>query len=257
MMECKVCGKPNESCFSGEILDKYKIKYYHCLNCNFLQTEDPFWLDEAYSNSINYSDTGYMVRNIFYAKKLTILMYLLFGRNGRFLDYAGGYGVFVRLMRDIGFDFCWDDKYTSNLFSVGFEWKKESPVDAITLFEVFEHFVEPMKEIERLLDISDTIILSTELHSEPLLKPNEWWYYGLEHGQHISFYSKETFEYIAKHFELNYVCLGTIHILSKNKIPYWKVVASNLSKLGLDRILRKLLTSKTWSDYELMSKVKK
>ncbi len=38
-----------------------------------------------------------------------------------FLDYAGGYGVFTRLMRDIGFDFYWHDPYTQNLFANGFE----------------------------------------------------------------------------------------------------------------------------------------
>ena len=63
-MKCKVCGTLNQACFGGKILGKYDIKYYHCSNCGFVQTEEPYWLDEAYSRSINVSDVGYMMRNI-------------------------------------------------------------------------------------------------------------------------------------------------------------------------------------------------
>jgi hypothetical protein len=211
-------------------------------------------LDEAYSRPINLSDTGYMVRNQFYAKRLTILLYLLFGKNGRYLDYAGGYGVFVRMMRDIGFDFYWDDKYTQNMFATGFEWKQTSKVDAVTLFEVFEHFVDPMDEIKKLLTISDTIIFSTDLHPNPVPQPNDWWYYGLDHGQHIAFYSTKTFEYIAKKVQLNYFNVGSLHVLSRKELSKWKLTATKLSKFGLHKVIERMMTSKTWSDYEHMSK---
>ena len=55
-----------------------KIAYDHCARCNFLQTEEPYWLDEAYSESINISDTGYMQRNLNLSKKLTIILRLFF-----------------------------------------------------------------------------------------------------------------------------------------------------------------------------------
>lgn len=71
-MICKICNTENETCFSGRILGKYDIKYYHCRNCDFVHTEEPYWLEEAYSRPINLSDTGYVVRNLFYAKRLTI-----------------------------------------------------------------------------------------------------------------------------------------------------------------------------------------
>lgn len=70
-----------------------------------MQVEEPFRLEEAYSSSINLSDTGYLVRNLFLVKRLTVVLYFLFGRNAKFLDYGGGYGVSVRLMLDYGFDF--------------------------------------------------------------------------------------------------------------------------------------------------------
>ena len=254
-MKCKVCRVESIKCFSERIMRKYDIDYYHCSNCDFVQTEEPYWLDEAYSQPINLSDTGYVVRNLLYSKRLAVLLYFLFGKNGRYLDYAGGYGVFVRLMRDIGFDFCWDDKYTQNLFSGGFEWDQTSVVDAVTLFEVFEHFVDPIREIENLLKISDTFIFSTDLHPNPLPKPKDWWYYGLDHGQHVAFYSKKTFEVIAKKFDLNYYGIGpSLHVLSKKNIASWKVKISRFSKFGLHKIICTRLKSKTDSDHNLMTK---
>ena len=253
-MKCKICNTENKSCFSGEIIGKYEISYYHCLNCDFVQTEEPYWLDEAYSRPINLSDTGYMVRNLYYSKQLTVLLYLLFGNSARFLDYAGGYGVFVRLMRDIGFDFYWYDKYTENLFAVGFEWNEQSKIDAVTLFEVFEHFVDPIPEIENLLKITDTIICSTELYPQPLPEPNAWWYYGLDHGQHIAFYSEKTFQFVAKSYGMNYYNIGSLHILTKKKISWISMFLTRLSKFGLDRIIAKKLNSKYWADHELLIK---
>ena len=104
-MTCKICTQQTTQIFKAKILNKYEINYFHCEHCGFLQTEEPYWLDEAYSESINISDTGYMQRNLMLSGKLTILLALFFDKNGKFLDYAGGYGVFVRMMRDIGFDY--------------------------------------------------------------------------------------------------------------------------------------------------------
>ena len=62
-----------------------------------------------------------MMRNLWHRNVTTTLIYFLFNTKGQFLDYGVGYGVFVRLMRDIGFDYFWQDKYTENLFAQGFE----------------------------------------------------------------------------------------------------------------------------------------
>jgi hypothetical protein len=52
-----------------------------------------------------------MMRNLWHRNVTTTLIYFLFNTKGQFLDYGVGYGVFVRLMRDIGFDYYWQDKY--------------------------------------------------------------------------------------------------------------------------------------------------
>ena len=248
-MTCKICTQQTKQIFQAKILNEYEIDYFYCEHCGFLQTEEPYWLDEAYSQSINVSDTGYMQRNLILSKKLTILLALFFDKNGKFLDYAGGYGVFVRMMRDIGFDFYWDDKYTTNLFARGFEYQNKDKYEAVTTFESFEHFVNPMVEIESLLKISNNIIFSTELLPNPIPKPEDWWYYGLDHGQHVSFYSEKTFEFIAKKYDLYYLNLGTFHVLSKRKIFAYAKYILKFSKFGLHKILQKQLKSKTWDDY--------
>jgi len=77
-MKCKICQKETKKIFKAMILNKYTIDYFHCPNCGFLQTQEPFWLDEAYKDPINISDTGYLSRNIYLSKKLTVLLGLFF-----------------------------------------------------------------------------------------------------------------------------------------------------------------------------------
>ncbi|OHE06485.1 MAG: hypothetical protein A2513_03295 [Sulfurimonas sp. RIFOXYD12_FULL_33_39] len=255
-MNCKICNQKNQSIFDAEVLNKYRIKYYHCSNCGFLQTQEPYWLEEAYSDSINISDTGYLQRNINLSKKLTIFLAIYFGKNAKYLDYAGGYGIFVRLMRDIGFDFYWDDRYTLNLFAKGFKYTENQIIDAITTFESFEHFVNPIQEIEYLLKISENIIFSTELLPNKIPEAQDWWYYGLEHGQHISFYSEQTLHFIANKYGLNYYNFGVFHLISKNRIPSYLKIILKFSKFGFHLLLQKQLKSKTWDDYLKMSKSK-
>ena len=251
MIKCKICRTISIEKFEGLILGRYTIKYYLCPKCRYVQTEEPYWLDEAYEDPINISDTGYISRNLLISKKLTFLLYAIFDKNGKYLDYAAGYGVLVRMMRDIGFDFYWEDKYTDNLFSKGFEWNENSALQAVTAFEVFEHFVNPIEEIEHLLVISDTIIFTTELYPKHSPSPEEWWYFGLDHGQHISFYSQETLEYIAKIYNLRFYSDGFIHILTRNHISSSKLKLSRLSNYGVSKVIsRFLMTSKTFIDHQ-------
>lgn len=253
MMRCKICTQESNFIFKGNILSKYNIKYFYCNQCGFLQTEEPYWIDEAYNESITSSDTGYIERNIQLSQKLIILLTLFFDKNAKYLDYAAGYGVFVRLMRDIGFDFYWDDKYTNNLFASGFEYKNEERYEAVTTFESFEHFVNPIDEIEKLLKLSKNIIFTTELIPKQIPNPQDWWYYGLDHGQHISFYSQKSFEFIANKYNLNYSNCGGVHLFTEKKISNYKLQVLKLYKFGLHKLLQRGLKSKIWNDYLTIS----
>jgi len=62
-------------------------------------------------------------------------------------------------------------------------------------------------------------------------------------------------ETISKKFDLNYyIITPSFHILSKKRIAHYKTKIAHLSKIGLHKIIYKLLRSKTASDHYLLSK---
>lgn len=211
-MKCKICFSECDLVFSHKVLFKYEAKYFKCSNCEYLFVENHFWLDEAYKNPIYLSDTGILKRNIFFSRLTSIICFLWFDKSAKFLDYAGGYGIFSRLMRDIGFDFYWHDDFTENLLAKEFEMKD----DKYELITAFEHFDNTIEEIKKMLAKSDSIIFSTEIIPDSV-PSKDWRYYGFEHCQHISFYSTKTFKVIAEILGLNYSNLGFLHLLSKTK----------------------------------------
>jgi hypothetical protein len=222
---CNICFSKVEFSFESIILNKYKIKYFQCTKCGFTQTESPYWLNESYVKSMNLGDTGQVNRNLINSIKVKFIINEMFDTNGRFLDFAGGYGLFTRLMRDFGFHFIWEDKYTENIFALGSEASTvdKDRFEAITVFECFEHWSDPLTEIKNLFLRTDSIIFTTNLISIPAPKPERWWYYGFDHGQHISFFSKKSLLHISKVFGCDFVSKYGVHILSRNKISRIKL----------------------------------
>ncbi len=255
-MKCKICNHESTYIFSATIIKKYQSEYFFCEKCNFLQTQNPIWLKEAYSDPINITDIGYVTRNIYLSKKTLVLFTFLFSKNNNFLDYAAGYGILTRLMRDYGLNFYWHDPFTQNIFTKNFEFTNQK-FKAITCFECFEHFENPIEEIEKILSISNNIFLSTLLLPEEIPSPGNWDYYGLNHGQHISFYSKKTLEYIAKKYKLNFYTDGAnLHLLTKKKISNFRFkLILFLSKLQLDIFLKKIIGSKLEEDFKYIKKL--
>lgn len=259
-MNCNICDSATEYLFNSKILEKYNVKYFLCRNCCHIQTEKPYWLEEAYENSITENDAGIMGRNINFANRIAPILWRTFDKDGVYLDWAGGYGIFVRLMRDIGFDFYWSDLYSENLFAKDFEFDGSRPIEMITCFEVFEHLETPIKEIEKLLAISDNILISTELFDSkniPLL--NQWHYYGPQHGQHISFFSIETLRYIASKYDLNLISNNfNLHLLSKQKIKHKLLIkfflkAHRLLLIPFTEYVKIRMTPKTLVDSKLFN----
>lgn len=256
-MNCKICGLSTSLAFKEKVLNKYDAAFLKCNNCGFLFAEDPFWLSESYESAITYSDTGIIQRNIQFSKICSVLIDFYFNRKAKFMDYAGGYGLFTRMMRDIGFDFYWTDKYCENLFAKGFEHKNSNvdKYELITAFEVFEHLVDPVQELENILEYGRNIIFSTELLPEPIPDPESWWYYNFVHGQHISFYSRESLLLLGKKFNLNFYSMGGIHIYTEKKLN--EAILKLLKKASLVFIfdlLKFRYKSKTFDDHLFIKK---
>jgi len=249
---CKICSKATRKIFQAKILNKYDAFYVFCNHCGFLGVENAFWINEAYANPINEEDTGYVSRNLILARKTFLFLIKFFNKSDSFLDYAGGYGMFVRLMRDMGLNFYWDDKYTKNLFARGFEYEKSQP-SVVTCFECFEHFLNPLEEIEKMLSISNNIFFSTSLYEsygKGEIPDMSWSYYGFSHGQHISFYSLKTLQYLADKYDLNLYSNGRdLHFLSRRKINRLKFrIVLRFGILPWDMLSRLILKSKTAED---------
>jgi len=252
-MQCKICGSSAKLVKTFIVRKKYQAEYYICDKCSFMFVANPSWLSEAYEKPINTTDTGYVLRNVFLSRKTLLLFLFLFGKNKTFLDYGGGYGILTRLMRDYGLNYLWEDHYTKNLFAEGFEYTIE-PIKALSCFECFEHLPEPLSEIERMLSISKNIFFSTVLLPEKTLPSDDWEYYGLNHGQHVAFYSEKTLLHIAKKYQLYfYTDHHNLHLLSEKKFPKWIFrFVIFLTKPQFDVVIRKFMKSKTVSDHNTL-----
>ncbi len=222
-MKCNICDSPTNSLAVARVLKKYNVEYFQCSNCGFVQTEEPYWLEEAYSEAIASSDVGMLSRSTMFSTAANNIIFNLFNHHANFLDYGGGYGVFVRMMRDLGFNFLWHDKYCRNIFAQGFEADKNSSFlyELVTAFEVFEHFVNPLSEIEKIFKFSRNILFSTKLLPANNPQPSEWWYYALDEGQHISIYTSKALSIIAERLNLNFYSNGdSLHLFTDKKIPH-------------------------------------
>ena len=223
------------------MLQKYWGEYYKCERCGFLQIFDHPWLNESYSSAITSLDIGLLRRNIEYGPRVKVLIdHLITREYNKYLDYGGGYGLFVRLMRDRGFDFYRYDMYCENIFANSFDYNvkdsHDGRFDLLTAFEVFEHISNPIEELKLMLDLSENIFFSTEL--QPKGENIENWSYLLpEIGQHISFYSCSSLQYLAKKFGFNFYTDGKyFHLFTKRKI----------SSLKFNLLTRRKISSLFW-----------
>jgi hypothetical protein len=192
---CALCGADATWVSRQRLLGKHDVDYFLCPRCELLQTEQPHWLDEAYSEAISRLDTGAIQRNELAAQLTAIVARLVdLPATASALDFGGGHGVFVRMMRDRGLDFRWFDKYAENLYAGGFEGELADHHALVTAFEVLEHLADVRADLDRLFaGQPELVLIGTVLHDG---HRDGWWYYMLETGQHVAFYSQKTLAWI-------------------------------------------------------------
>ncbi len=254
MCVCPLCGSEARAVFSAKVLGDREASYGLCQNCGLLFADQPNWLDEAYRHPIAQIDTGVMRRNLLNALRVTGILTLLFPRGARYLDFAGGYGVFTRLMRDIGFDFYWQDKYCANLLAQGFEGEPGQEYALVTAMEVLEHVPSPTAFVTSIIEETgcDSLLFSTTLFEGEPPSP-DWHYYAFESGQHISFYQRRTLDLLASRVGMHYVHGGDLHLFTKKAVsPFlFRLLASRWGVLAFP-FARALLRSRTQRDFEAL-----
>ena len=196
-MGCPMCAAQAPGVGQQQLLGRYDVRYFLCPACDLLFTETPYWLEAAYERAISRLDTGAIARNHASAQ-LTLLVAVIAGlpRDATSLDFGGGHGVFVRMMRDFGLDFRWYDKHAANEYALGFEGDPSRPHAMVTAFEVLEHLVDVRRELDLVFAARPTLVLvGTVLHEG---FRTGWWYHLVESGQHVAFYSRRTMAHVAE-----------------------------------------------------------
>lgn len=211
--KCRLCEGPSTPTFRKQQLD-YDVAYFHCDRCGSIQTESPYWINEAYTDLSFAIDTGMAGRTIFTSKLALALACLeQFAPNDVCIDFGGGTGLFTRLLRDGGLNAFWNDKYCKNIFSLGFEKALEPPVKLVTAFEVLEHLPAPLETLAEIFAAKPAYFLcSTKLYTG---QGEQWWYF-LDNGQHVQFYTKKGLDLLAGRFGYHVQSAqGTYHLFSK------------------------------------------
>ena len=256
---CPVCSadSPAKLLFDKTLMGRYRVSYYGCDRCGFIQTEPPYWLPEAYADQgIAALDTGIVDRNLRLAQQTERLLQRLRPQAGRCLDFGGGSGLFVRLMRDRGFEFSRSDLYTDNLFARGFDRSDLPPqtrFDLITAFEVIEHLPQPLQTLETLWSQTDLLLFSTDLQPARAAL-EDWYYFYPESGQHISFFSRMTLEVVAQRLNAQLFSNNrNLHLLMRQS-PTQDISAllsPPLWQRGLNRLRRDLRSRKPLIDRDM------
>jgi hypothetical protein len=196
---CRVCGNEAQFFFSKLILGKHQVSYFKCGNCGHVQTEQPYWLADAYREPAWKIDVGMADRCVWTAQTTVALgRKLEIDANEACLDWGAGTGLFVRLCRDHGMNYFYSDRYAQNIFASGFEAEPSANNwTLISAFEVAEHLPNPMEDFGEVLKLQPKYVLFSTLLYDG--QGADWWYFT-NTGQHVAFYTRRSLEVIGEKF---------------------------------------------------------
>lgn len=241
MSQCRLCAGPVALAFETALLGHHRVKFYRCTVCESLQSEAPYWLNEAYKSALVDSDTGAVYRSLTCQAVIVAIAKSLRLKEGRFLDYGGGAGLLCRLLRDAGLDAYTYDKYAEPVYARAFSVSPESlsncSFSLIAAIEVLEHSAEPSTEIGRLFSMRPQILFATTVPYRG--EGSEWWYIGAKYGQHVFFYSSKALKMLADRYGYQYFGLEDFHVFSRVRLSLARRVAL---RLGLSKAGRRMVS---------------
>lgn len=196
---CSICKKPVTQ---STTLANSK-QYWHCDFCLFTGLDEKFFISrddeksryDLHENSIE--DKGYVE---FLEKFINYAITPYQDSVKTILDYGSGpKPVLAELLKRKSYQVSvYDPLYAPK------EFHNES-FDLICSTEVFEHFYNPMLEIAKIVKLlKPGGRLSVMTRFMPAVDEFRAWFYK-DDKTHVSFYSLETFEYIAKEFGLKLI----------------------------------------------------
>ena len=246
-----ISGTPARLLFEETVLGRHRAKYYMDDAIGAIFVDSPNWLDEAYSSAISITDTGILERNIQNIRRVCDVLERGEIEYQRGVDLGGGYGLFVRGMRDQGHPFYWQDKYSENLVARGFE-AADGKHEVAVAFEVLEHLPNPASFLIEMRErfAFETLFFTATLFDEASIPERDWWYWAFESGQHISFFSKRSLEAISEMLGMNlFEFGGDLFAFSTSDLAGVARGKTLLERLGFGR---RRPPSLTFDDHMLM-----
>jgi glycosyltransferase involved in cell wall biosynthesis len=215
---CRLCGGLTHLSFRKQLLGRHNVGYFRCDSCASLQTEEPYWMEQAYAKDSDRFDTGKASRaltNFFALPQL--LQILQVDKADVAVDVGACGGLFARLMRDVGFNFFSHEVMGNNGYNGGYSWKDlDRPCLLITLFEVAEKFVNPAQEWQRLLACNPQwLIGSTDFYVD---QSDDWLGLRADSGQQVFFYSQGALSLLAQQTGRFYYNLGKYFLITRQPL---------------------------------------
>lgn len=260
--KCNICGGGVRELFKVVIF-KESRSLCKCLdsNCCHVQFVNVDWLARAYEKAIVSLDTGAVKRCYLFSAIISTfsVVYNAFNTRPllRYVDYGGGAGLLTRLLRDRGLNAYSFDAFCENVYSSGFI-ADNSPSDFISLIEVVEHLQYPMIEMSDIIKkFEPKVIFFTTVFAPDLMEEN-WWYLTPDTGQHINFFTKKSVSKLATNLNYHAYFFGRYTLLSKNKLPKFRLAAIKLFSFSLFSLVFSLFLSiiyrnKSNSDFSLIA----
>jgi hypothetical protein len=249
---CRLCEGRLDLQFRLQVLGQHSVGYFRCQSCHSLQTEQPYWLEQAYrANNLSHLDTGAVQRNLHNLAACWSIAKLLDLKN--VLDFGGGDGLLCRLLRDYELNCFVYDKYASPTYAQGFDAPDFALPDMIVAFEVMEHYADPRRDLEGLFATRPKAVLaSTGIFNT---QGPDWWYLAPESGQHVFFYSKSALQLIARTHDYDLVIRsGYLLFLQRGLCgALKKSLAKTLLRSGMRKLTRARLAMSSadgvWKDH--------
>jgi hypothetical protein len=249
-ISCRLCDGAAHFSFRKIILSRYDVEYFQCEKCKALQTEEPYWLHEAYEPINEKLDTGQFIRCLHNAAFLDALTSQLNLSKELLIDYGCGSGLTARILRDIGINAYGYDSYSEPRLLMGFLKDKLEDASIINLCEVAEHFQNPKSSFEHIFSSKPKIVvMQTGIFDLP---SENWGYLAPEHGQHIFFYNEKTISFLANKYQLAvtviqgyivFIKLELLEILFTKNTNNLKLDFASKLNQSLHNIFNKILTN--------------
>lgn len=213
---CRLCNAPTAQVFEKTLLGKHSVRYYQCSDCGCLQTETPYWLDEAYVPENEQYDTGQVQRSLQNAAFVRTLLKVCEVPASRVVDFGCGSGLAVRLLRDLGFDAWGFDRFSAPRLALGFQTEQLAGTDVFNLCEVAEHLDQPRKLMDELLAVRPALVVVQTGLLEAI--DPDWPYLAPDHGQHIFFWTMKGWQMLAAHHGMVAFRLAGFTVLASSEM---------------------------------------